>query len=173
MGLIKPKFGGTLPSLSNPAGAANIQLGYEAINGAGRKITGTHTELKTKTGIITVSEGTFSINIPDVGTDYNRISLAFFDYEHTFTYTELNTGYSIPVFLSNALITADNVVTEKACCTLEPTQTENTFKFNRQSFIPNTVFTFNADGSVTFNVQNLTWTKFAAGQYVYIAWREE
>lgn len=45
MGLIKPKSDGiSLPTLSNPAGAENIQSGYEAIDGNGNKITGLHTE---------------------------------------------------------------------------------------------------------------------------------
>lgn len=43
MGLTKPKKGGaTLPALSNPAGAAQIMKGSEAINGSGVKLTGTH-----------------------------------------------------------------------------------------------------------------------------------
>lgn len=33
--------GTVLPELSNPAGAANIQSGYQAINGAGEVVTGT------------------------------------------------------------------------------------------------------------------------------------
>lgn len=45
MRFIKPVSGGTeLPELSNPAGASNIQVGYEAIGSAGQKITGTHVE---------------------------------------------------------------------------------------------------------------------------------
>lgn len=46
MGLTKPKITGgvELPELSNPAGAANIQSGFEAVDGEGNKITGTHTE---------------------------------------------------------------------------------------------------------------------------------
>lgn len=45
MGLIKPTSAGiSLPALSNPAGAENIQSGYEAIDGNGNKITGLHTE---------------------------------------------------------------------------------------------------------------------------------
>ena len=34
--------GTVLPELSNPAGAANIQSGYQAINGAGEVVTGTY-----------------------------------------------------------------------------------------------------------------------------------
>ena len=34
--------GTVLPELSNPAGAANIQSGYQAINGAGEIVTGTY-----------------------------------------------------------------------------------------------------------------------------------
>lgn len=34
--------GTVLPELSNPAGAANIQIGYQAINGEGEVVTGTY-----------------------------------------------------------------------------------------------------------------------------------
>lgn len=45
MRFIKPVSGGVeLPELSNPAGASNIQAGYEAIGSGGEKITGTHEE---------------------------------------------------------------------------------------------------------------------------------
>ena len=36
--------GKKLPELTNPAGAENIQSGYEAIDGSGNKITGTNTD---------------------------------------------------------------------------------------------------------------------------------
>lgn len=41
MGLIKPKFDGTLPSLSNPAGAEQVKAGYQVIGSSGQVITGT------------------------------------------------------------------------------------------------------------------------------------
>lgn len=45
MPLIKPVSGGVeLPELTNPATAENIQTGFEAINGDGEKVTGTHEE---------------------------------------------------------------------------------------------------------------------------------
>lgn len=45
MGLIKPVSGGVkLPELTNPATAENIQTGFDAINSAGEKVTGTHVE---------------------------------------------------------------------------------------------------------------------------------
>ncbi len=39
-----PSAGVQLPALSNPAGAENIQTGFEAVDKDGKKITGTHTE---------------------------------------------------------------------------------------------------------------------------------
>lgn len=38
--------GKKLPELTNPAGAANIESGYEAIDGSGNKITGTKSDSK-------------------------------------------------------------------------------------------------------------------------------
>ena len=37
--------GVVLPTLTNPATAAEIKKGYEAINGSGKKMTGTHEDI--------------------------------------------------------------------------------------------------------------------------------
>ena len=53
--------GKKLPTLTNPAGAANIQTGYEAIDGSGEKITGINTAVSSgnvKTGTFTLTSQT-------------------------------------------------------------------------------------------------------------------
>ena len=44
--------GTVLPELSNPAGAANIQSGYQAINGAGEVVTGTYVPDTSEYGLL-------------------------------------------------------------------------------------------------------------------------
>ena len=65
MGLKKPvKDSISLPTLSNPAAAENIQSGYEAINVSGEKVTGSHVcpEANVSTGELTVSSSSATIS---------------------------------------------------------------------------------------------------------------
>lgn len=59
--------GTVLPELSNPAGAANIQSGYQAINGEGEVVTGTASMPQYVTGRF--SGNFYSGNIYGVGPD--------------------------------------------------------------------------------------------------------
>lgn len=59
--------GTVLPELSNPAGAANIQSGYQAINGEG--VTGTANTPEYVRGEFLDSEGYYSGNIWGTGPD--------------------------------------------------------------------------------------------------------
>lgn len=58
-----------LPELSNPAGAANIQSGYQAINGEGEVVTGTANTPEYVRGEFLDSEGYYSGNIWGTGPD--------------------------------------------------------------------------------------------------------
>ena len=51
--------GTVLPELSNPAGAANIQSGYQAINGEGEIVTGTAAVRETVTATFTYLNNTY------------------------------------------------------------------------------------------------------------------
>lgn len=61
--------GTVLPELSNPAGAANIQTGYQAINGDGEVVTGTANTPEYVRGEFLDSEGYYSGNIWGTGPD--------------------------------------------------------------------------------------------------------
>lgn len=54
---VEGKAGVALPVLSNPAGAGNIEAGYQAIDGAGRLIEGTAKTLKSVTISVKVLYG--------------------------------------------------------------------------------------------------------------------
>lgn len=75
MGLTKPKITGgvELPELGNPASAANIQSGYEAVDGSGNKITGTHTEASLTDLLPALSNPAGAANIQ---SGYNAVNNA-------------------------------------------------------------------------------------------------
>ncbi len=73
-----PSAGAQLPALSNPAGAENIQNGYEAIDGAGAKVTGTLTVPNVIHGTFTISSTVSgpsgSVTIPELAGLSNFIA---------------------------------------------------------------------------------------------------
>lgn len=65
MGLTKPKNAGvTLPELTNPATAENIESGFEAVDGLGNLLTGLLE--KAVYGIVECANATTSITIPEL-----------------------------------------------------------------------------------------------------------
>ena len=65
MGLTKPKNAGvTLPELTNPATAENIESGFEAVDGLGNLLTGLLE--KAVYGIVECANATSSITIPEL-----------------------------------------------------------------------------------------------------------
>lgn len=66
-----------LPELSNPAGAANIQRGYQAINGEGEVVTGTAEVRELATCRVSVNND-MSVTLYCYGRSYgaNRFSTA-------------------------------------------------------------------------------------------------
>lgn len=68
MRFTKPKKGGIeLPTLSNPASAENVQIGFEVIGADGNKITGTHEE---EPGLDTSDATATAANIDNGKTAY-------------------------------------------------------------------------------------------------------
>ena len=70
--------GTVLPELSNPAGAANIQSGYQAINGDGEVVTGTYVPpkaLETVSGRVYSSSSGLTYNLAYTdGTTVHTVS---------------------------------------------------------------------------------------------------
>lgn len=62
------KVGKELPVLSNPAGAANIEAGYQAIDGSGNLLVGA---MKCYTNIETIYDGTWMYDNQDITLDAN------------------------------------------------------------------------------------------------------
>ena len=170
--------GKKLPTLTNPAGAANIQTGYEAIDGNGEKIVGLHDfDITPLFGKVVISNDTTTeVNIPvsRLCTEcvFFPISLVTFNFSDIY-----NNGYLYQIMCSTRLVSQSATKPENKYFQSYLTATDETSGKIVSTVINQSSGALSEDIAFTENnicvkayVEEYGITAFKRGTYMYIAW---
>ena len=166
--------GKKLPILTNPAGAANIQTGYEAIDGSGEKITGIHTEISSGN----VMTGTFTLAAQtkdELGVEYQGEVTVENSFQNFICFcitadindaykTDNNIEYFPDIFIYPDMVASKRVFNKKVFGTLKYERLSLSENANNYVLKTENGFKFFGIGGGTNN-----WC-FLPGTYQFVAW---